>query len=102
MGTRAVRLRPEEETPAQECLRGSALLRSCSFIAPNRARTLGLGPLAGRAGFPCKSAVTEFTHPTGRVPLRRVLGLATTRGHRAGALRAARARAMASSSCVSA
>jgi hypothetical protein len=25
-----------------------------------------LTPLAERAGFPCKSAMTEFTHPTGR------------------------------------
>src|SRR6266545_6407853 len=32
--------------------------------APLSRPTFGITPLAGRAGFPCKSGLTEFTHPT--------------------------------------
>jgi hypothetical protein len=41
---------------------------------PTSPAALGLTPLTGRAGFPCRSAVTEFTYPTAlRIP-RGVIG----------------------------
>jgi hypothetical protein len=37
----------------------------CSFASQNFAHARGLTPSASLRDFPCKSAVTEFTHPTG-------------------------------------
>jgi hypothetical protein len=59
-----------------ECVRGrrerrrlgTRLARSCPspvvlLIPPDLARRARLTPLAARSGFPCRSDVTEFTHP---------------------------------------
>src|SRR6266511_3458034 len=62
MRTSAVHSRLEQETPAQEPPLGS---RSYPVVLPSSRPTSGLTPLAGRAGSPCKSGLTEFTHPTG-------------------------------------
>jgi hypothetical protein len=66
MRTSAARPEPEHLTPVEEDTRGVSALLGLALLhrtpAPRSARAEAT---AGSARFPCKSAVSEFTHPTG-------------------------------------